>query len=273
MVKYPIDYRDRKPLGKSGESIPAIGIGTWAVKDYGRAEKVLIKAVELGLSLIDTAEMYGNGRAEIMVGNVVKAVGKENVFIITKMLPEHLRSRDEVVKAGKASLKRLGLDSVDLFLIHWVNPYLGIGRQVRNFEALIDEGIARYIVVSNFSPGELAEAVSATHKADIVADQVHYSVLHREFVEDKLLPKALELGVTLQAYTPLERCDVSRSKVVREVARRVGKTPVQVALNYLISRPGVVAIPKTERMDHLQEIADSLGWRLDEGMIEILEKA
>ncbi len=273
MVRYPIDYRDRKPLGKSGESIPAIGIGTWAVRNYRQAERVLVKAVELGLSLIDTAEMYGDGRAEVMVGNVVKSVGRENVFIITKMLPDHLKSRDEVIKAGKASLRRLNISTVDLFLIHWVNPYLGIESQVRNFEALVEEGLTRYIGVSNFSPGELAAAASATRKADIVADQVHYSVLHKGFVEERLLPKALELGVTIQAYTPLERCEVSKSSVVKEVARRAGRTPVQVALNYLISRPRVVALPKTERMDHLDEITGALGWRLEAELIKVLEEA
>ncbi len=269
-MKFAIDFLDKKPLGKSGESIPAIGMGTWAIRNEAKAERALIKAIELGLYLIDTAEMYGNGRAEELVGRVIKQVGRESVFIVTKMLPHHLIDKYEVLKAGRASLRRLGVREVDLFLIHWPNTSLSIEEQVKNFEVLIDEGLTRYIGVSNFSVEELEEAVNATKKADIVANQVHYSVLHKD-VEDSLLPKALELSVTIQAYTPLERGAVLTHPKVVEVAKWVGKTPTQVALNYLISRPYVMAIVKSENEEHVKDIAGSLGWRLTKEQIEVLE--
>ncbi len=268
---FKIDSSDRKEIGRTGEKVSAIGIGTWAIRDYVRAEEVLVKAVELGINLIDTAEMYGYGRAEELVGRVVKRVGRDEVFITTKMLPHHLTSREEVLRAARSALRRLGVREVDLYLIHWPNPQLGIGEQVRNFEVLIDEGLARYVGVSNFSRWELEEAVNSVRKAEVVVDQVHYSVLHRE-VEEELLPYAIRSGITIQAYTPLERGDVLRNECVKLVADMVGRTPAQVALNYLISMPRVTAIPKTERINHLMEIAGSMGWRLSEAEINYLRR-
>ena len=230
-----------------------------------------MKAVELGLSLIDTAEMYAEGKAEELIGRVIRQIGKERVFVITKMLPHHLSSRDEVLKAGKMSLKRLGIDSVDLFLIHWPNTSISIENQVKNFEALVEKGYTRYIGASNFNPYELKIAMRSTKVSEIVANQVHYSVLMKE-IEDELLPLAIKEDILIQAYTPLERCRVSRHSVLKRIGKTINKTPVQVALNYLISRPNVIAIPKTERMEHLKEIHSSLGWRLSPEIIEELEK-
>ncbi len=271
MPLFPIDYSDRKEIGCTGEKVSAIGLGTWAIRDYSRAEEVLVYAVEHGVDLIDTAEMYGYGRAEELVGRVIRRVGKDKVFVTTKMLPEHLVSRDSVLKAGRASLRRLGVDSVDLFLIHWPNYSLSITEQVRNFEVLVEEGIARYIGVSNFNRSELEEAVHATRRAEIVVDQVHYSVVNRN-VESTILPFAVENCITIQAYTPLEKGAVAYNKHVRFIASRIGRTPIQVALNYLISRPRVTAIPKTENLEHLKEIMGALGWRLSPRDLEYLEE-
>ncbi|WP_048192630.1 aldo/keto reductase [Pyrolobus fumarii] len=271
MPRFPIDPSDRKPVGRSGETTSAIGIGTWAIRDYRRAEETLVEAVENGIDLIDTAEMYGWGLAEELVGRVVRRVGRGRVFITTKLLPERFRDEHTAEKALKASLARLGVRSVDLVLIHWPDPHTSIERQVRVLESLWAKGLARYIGVSNFNEKELLEALSATKRAEIVVDQVHYSVLHREPVESKLLPMAVKEGVTIQAYTPLERGKVVENLLLREVARELGKTPVQVALNYLISKPRVVAIPKTERRDHLREILGAMGWRLSPRILELLE--
>ncbi|ADI32351.1 aldo/keto reductase [Staphylothermus hellenicus] len=270
MSRFPIDYNDRKPIGKTGETITAIGLGTWAIRDYSRAYKTFVYAIENGIDNIDTAEMYDSGRAEEFVGRVVREVGKDKVFVTTKMLPQHLVSTDEVLKAAKASLKRLGLSEVDLFLIHWPNRNLSIEEQVRNFEIVYEEGLARYIGVSNFNVYELEKAIHATRKAEIVVDQVHYSVLTKD-IEKDLLPYAIKNGITIQAYTPLERSRVSHHPTIIEIAKKINKTPVQVALNYLISRPNVVAIPKTENIEHVKEIIGAMGWRLGEKEISMLE--
>ncbi len=271
MPRFPVDPSDRKPVGRSGETFSAIGLGTWAIRDYRRAEEVLVEAVEAGLDLIDTAEMYGWGRAEELVGRVAARVGRGRVFITTKLLPERFRDEYTAFKAMEASLRRLGVRSVDLVLIHWPDAQTPIERQVRVLERLWERGYTRYIGVSNFDDSELAAALSATRRAEIVVDQVHYSVLRREPVESRLLPLALREGVTIQAYTPLERCAVRSHPVIVRVAEEAGRTPVQVALNYLISRPRVAAVPKTERRDHLREILGALGWRLEPRLIEVLE--
>lgn len=269
MPRYPVDVSDRKPVG--GEWVSAIGLGTWAIRDYGAAFEAYVYALEHGVDNIDTAEMYDSGRAEEFVGRLLRRVGRENVFVTTKMLPSRLVSPDEVERAARASLRRLGVGYVDLFLIHWPNSRLSIEEQVRNFEVVYLRGYARYIGVSNFDRGELERALHATRRAEIVVDQVHYSVLEKWPEESGLLDYALENGVTLQAHTPLERGGVVGHPVVRRVAVEVGKTPVQVALNYLISRPRVVAIPKAERLGHVVEVLGAMGWRLPVEKIEELE--
>lgn len=270
-VRFPIDYDDRKPLGRTGEKLPAVGIGTYGIRDYRAAEEALTHAVELGLNLVDTAEMYDNGRAEELVGRVVRRVGRDNVFVTTKLLPSHFAECGRVVKAARASLRRLGIDVADLVLIHWPNPGVPIPLQIRCLERLASLGLARYIGVSNFDTDRLAEALVSTKKHEIVVDQVKYSPLDRR-VEEGLLDMCVARGITLQAYTPIERGAVANNIVLKKIAQRYGKTPVQVALNYLISRPGVVAIPKTERVRRVEEFRGALGWRLDKTDIALIER-
>jgi len=266
---FEIDYCDRKEIGCTGEKVSAIGLGTWSIRDYNRARVVFLKAFENGVDLVDTAEMYDNGRAEEFVGMVVKEFGRENIFVTTKMLPEHLVDPYKVLQAGWRSLERMGLNYVDLFLIHWPHPSLPVEVQVGNFEVLVEKGIARYIGVSNFDVNELEKALTATKKTEIVVDQVHYSVLNRG-VERDLLPFALLKNITIQAYTPLEKGAVRKSRLLKSIGERYGKTPVQVALNYLIAHKRVIAIPKTESIDHLMEILGALGWRLSIQDIELI---
>jgi len=258
---FEIDYNDRKEIGKTGEYVSAIGLGTWAIRDYNRAFKTYSYALEHGIDNIDTAEMYDNGRAEEFVGKLIKYIGRENIFITTKMLPHHLISEDEVLKAAKTSLKRLNVNYVDLFLIHWPNPSLPIEIQIRNFEIVYLKGLSRHIGVSNFDLIDLGKALSYTRKADIVVNQVHYSVLERS-IERDLLPYCIRNNITIQAYTPLERGRVRHLRIIKELSRKYNKTPIQIALNYLISHSRVIAIPKAEKMEHLIEIIGSMGWRL-----------
>ncbi|MEL9997875.1 MAG: aldo/keto reductase [Sulfolobales archaeon] len=261
---------DRKPLGRSGESIPAIGIGTWDIRNYRDAENALRRALSIGLTLIDTAEMYGYGKAEELVGRVVKDF-KGEVFITTKLLPERFVDKGEAIKAAKASLRRLGLNTVDLILIHWPNKRVSIEKQVKVLEAIADEGLCRYIGVSNFTLTELKEAIEATSKYDIVVNQVKYSVYDRS-IEKDLLPYAIQEGITIQAYSPLERGLVVNDRELMRIGSKYGKTAVQVALNFLISRPYVVAIPKTEKVERVDEFKGALGWRLSKEDIESIEK-
>ncbi len=270
MPAFPIDFSDRKLLGRSGELVSAIGLGTWGIRDYRNAERALIHAIEVGLNLIDTAEMYGSGRAEELVGRVAKLVGGD-VFITTKLLPQHFTSRDSAIKAARMSLRRLGLESVDLILIHWPNPSVPISTQVKALEAIAAEGLCRYIGVSNFNLSELIEALSSTSKYDIVVDQVKYNVYHR-VIERDLLPYAIREGIAIQAYTPLESGSVANDAKLASIGSKYGKTAVQVALNFLICRPYVVAIPKTEKVERVDEFRGALGWRLSESDVDYIER-
>lgn len=266
-----IDYGDRKEIGKTGETVSAIGLGTWAINNYDACLESYTYALEHGIDNVDTAEMYQAGRAEEFVGMLAKRVGRERLFITTKMMPERLVSRDEVLKAARASLKRLGVSYVDLFLIHWPNESISIETQVKNFEAVYHEEMARYIGVSNFDVRELEEAIYATAKAEIVVDQVYYNVLKRD-VEGELLPFTIKHGITLQAYTPLERGRVKGIKPLEELGARHGRTSIQVALNYLISMPRVIALPKAERMEHVKEVLGAMGWRLSLDDVKLLRE-
>jgi diketogulonate reductase-like aldo/keto reductase len=271
MVRFPVDTSDRKEIGKTGERVSAIGLGTWNIRDPKAAIEALTYAVELGIDNIDTAEMYGDGAAEEVVGVVVRKVGRDRVFITTKLLPHRFRDPDLAEKAMKASLARLQVETVDLVLIHWPDTIASLEKQIRTLEMLAEKGYTRYIGVSNFDHFLLEEAITYTRKHELVADQVWYSVMYKE-PEYRLIPLAISKGITIQAYTPIERGAVSRSRVLLELAEKYNKTPVQIALNYLISRPRVVAIPKTERRERVEEFHGAMGWRLDEKDIELLEK-
>jgi len=270
MPLFPVDFNDKKEIGKTREKVSAIGLGTWDIKDRKKAIEALLLAFQLGIDNIDTAEMYGDGRAEAIVGEAIRAHGRDSVFVTTKLLPHRFRSKETAVKAAKASLSRIGVRNVDLILIHWPDYMAPLEVQIRNLEALAEEGLTRYIGVSNFTSNQVSVAVSATAKHEIVVNQVKYSVLDRS-VEKDLLALALDKGITIQAYTPLERGRVAEISLLKEIGEKYGKTAVQVALNFLIARPRTIAIPKTERTHHVKEIAGSLGWRLNDSDIEIIE--
>lgn len=268
---FPIDYLDRKPIGRSGEFVTAIGMGTWGIRDEDSALRALIYAVEHGLSLVDTAEMYGQGKAEELVGRVIREVGRDSVFVVTKLYPHRFRDPSRAISATELSLRRLGVSYVDLVLIHWPDDLAPVRVQVRSLEAIAEKGLTRYIGLSNFSEELMVEAVESAAKYEIAANQVEYSVLER-YVEKRLLRTCLNYGITIISYSPLKRGAVLRVKLLRDLASKYGKTPAQVALNYLISRPRVVAIPKSERLEHVEELRGSMGWRLTPEDIELIEK-
>ncbi|WP_048813507.1 aldo/keto reductase [Desulfurococcus mucosus] len=264
------EFTEWKIIGS--DRVSAIGLGTYGIRNYEKAFEAFTYALTHGVNLVDTAEMYDTGRAEEFVGRVVKAVGRDGVFITTKMLPNRLEDRESIVKAAEEALRRLGVSYVDLYLIHWPNERLPISVQVRNFEVLAERGLTRYIGVSNFEPAMLREAIESTGRHEIVVNQVHYSVINRHYVEKELLPFCIERKITLQAYTPLERGSVVINSAVKKMAEKYGKTPVQVALNYLISHSNVVAIPKAENMVHVKEILGSIGWWMRVEDLEYLRK-
>ncbi len=255
-----------------GESLSVLGLGTWAIRDYRAAEEVLVKAVvEYGVNSIDTAEIYGGGLAEQLVGRVASRVGRDEVFITTKLPPERFRTRDSAVKAARASLSRMKLREVDLLLIHWPDPVAPVETLIRNLEAVADEGLARYVGVSNFSKALLEEAMAATRKYEIVANQIHYSIMERWPERESLISLASERGLMIQAYRVIERGSVALDGGLARVARELGLGPVQLAVAYVINGCSTcMALVKTETPEHLEELVSAATVRLSEGVLSKL---
>jgi diketogulonate reductase-like aldo/keto reductase len=210
--------------------------------------------------LIDTAEMYGAGHAEEIVGKAIKPFPREQVFIVSKVLPENLHYSD-VIKAAESSLKRLKTERIDLYLIHFPNPEIPLRETMEAMEKLVERNLVRLIGVSNFNVAQVEEARSCLSKNDIVVNQVEYSLLERN-VERDILPYCTRHQITVMAYTPLAQGRPSTNDFLREIGIKYGKTAAQVALNWLIAKQNVIAIAKAIKIEHLEENAGAMGWRL-----------
>lgn len=260
-------------LGTTGEKIPKIGFGT---ARFRGGAGVLRRAVELEAGFIDTAESYNAlgdefGAAERLVADELENVDGD-FFIATKVSPANLRF-DDVIAHAEASLRRLQVGKIDLYQIHGPNPEIPIGESMRAMEELVARGVIRYIGVSNFSVDEMNSAQDALKTNPLVSNQVRYNLLDRE-AELDVLPFCQKNGVTLIAHTPFAMGRVlspSAPAAIAGVAADSGKSPAQIALNWLTSHPGVVAIPKTDRHERVDELAKSVGWRLDREQIAALE--
>ena len=255
-----------------GVRIPALGLGTWTMggrngSDPTRDDEEIaaIRAgIGLGMTHIDTAEYYGAGHAEELVCEAIEPYDRRDLFITTKVWSNHLRY-DALQASMKASLKRLGLDYVDLYLIHWPNPEVPLSETMRGLEHCAEEGYTRLIGVSNFSASLLGEAQTHLRDHRLVADQVEYSLMEQG-PRSELLPYCVENDVMLIAYTPLAKGRLAKPgyAVLDSLAEKYGRTQAQVSLNWLISQENVVAIPKASRLGHLRDNVGSLGWRLSE---------
>jgi diketogulonate reductase-like aldo/keto reductase len=237
----------------SGEAVPAFGVGTWRMgESRGRRAEELASiklALDLGVRLIDTAEMYGEGGAEEIVGEAV-AGRQDRVFIVSKVYP-HNAGRKDAIAACERSLKRLGIDAIDLYLLHWPGS-VPIAETLAAFQALRDAGKIRYYGVSNFDEAELAEAFAAPGGKDIAANQVLYN-LSRRGVEKRLLPWQRQRGIPTMAYSPLEQARLLRTPGLTRFASKHGMTPAQAALAWLLAQDDMIVIPKTSHGERLKE--------------------
>jgi diketogulonate reductase-like aldo/keto reductase len=273
-----------KELGRSGQRIPVLGLGTWGIgglmsRHVGRDEESL-RALQLGLELgmlfIDTADMYAGGHSEEIVAKTVNS-RRDQVFIATKVSPEHLHY-GEVIKSCESSLKRLETNYIDLYQVHWPNPSIPISETMKAMEHLAAEGKIRHIGVSNFSVQQTREAQEALSKHSLASNQVEYSLLDRS-IEPDLLPYSEKEHVTIIAYTPIAKGKISqggggeRWRLLDQIALKHDKTRIQVALNWLVAKQPVVAIPKAASLDHVRENAGAVGWQMSKEDHEILDKA
>ena len=261
-----MDYHEISP----GVKIPVLGLGTWGmggrqIEDHRWDEEnvtAIRMAVELGLTHIDTAEYYGAGHTEELVGEAVDPYPRDSIFITTKVWHTHLRYSD-LMESMRKSLKRLNLDYVDLYLVHWPNPDVPLRETMEAMESCIEEGYTRFIGVSNFGWSLMREAQSHLEDHALVANQVEYSLIDQKPKMD-LLPRMQAENRTLIAYRPLGRGILAKpgNKALDEVAEKYEKSHAQVALNWLISQDNVVAIPKSSNPVHLLDIVGAVGWEL-----------
>ncbi len=270
-----------KRLGNTDLEVAAVGMGTWGIGGFSggitsadrHQAEALRHGIELGMTHIDTAESYGAGHSEEVVGEAVRGV-RDRVFIATKVSPEHFHY-DDVIKAADRSLRRLEVSYIDLYQLHWPSPRIPIEETMRAMEHLLQNGKIRFIGVSNFSVNQLREAQEALSQAEIVSNQVEYSLMNRE-VERELLPYCQKEKITIIAYSPLARGELlsGRSKqILHEVSTKYGRTPAQVAINWLISKSNVVAIPKAATIEHLEENAGASRWGISNDDANLLDRS
>jgi diketogulonate reductase-like aldo/keto reductase len=260
-----------------GSELPVLGLGTWTFgggmeSDYSRdAESVatLRRLIEMGYTHIDTAETYGRNHCEDLVGEAIKAFHRSSVFITTKVAPEHLRYAD-VHTALEGSLRRLGADYVDLYLIHWPSRTIPLEDSFRAFNELLADGRVRRIGVSNFDLPLLERSIELCD-APIFTNQVRYNLLHREPERNGMLEFCQAQGIVLTAYSPLKD-DVLAHPTVVEIARSHGATPAQVAINWLVRQPLVITIPKSSNLQHAQDNLTAVDLALSAGDVARLDQ-
>jgi myo-inositol catabolism protein IolS len=294
------------PVG--GLKVSAIGIGCWqASADWSTTNDdnivgALRRSYELGVNLIDTAAAYGDGHSETVVSRATKDIARGDLVIATKVAAPHLRY-DDVLKACDASIKRLGVKQIDLYQVHWPDPWeqVPLRHTMKALEKLYDGGQIRAIGVSNFAVRDLEEARAHLSKTDIVSNQVRYNLVQRE-IEEEILPYCVRNKITILAWSPLaqgvltgkyryENRPKDAARVNRplfsdhnlreadkliaalsEMGKRHGKTVAQVALNWLTKNSMVVPIPGASSQRQAEENAGSVGWRLTDQELSEIER-
>jgi aldehyde reductase len=256
----------------SGEQVSALGQGTWRMGDKAalRAEEIatLRLGLDLGLTLIDTAEMYGGGRSEALIGEAI-AGRRQEAFIVSKVMPNNA-SRRGTVAACEQSLRHLKTDHIDLYLLHWRGS-IPLGETLDGFDALLSAGKIRYWGVSNFDPADMEELISLASGSSVTTNQVLYN-LSRRGVEWDLLPWLRSRSLPMMAYSPVEQARLLDDAKLKDFAERHGMTPAQVALAWLLAADDVIVIPKTSHRQRLQENVGALEHPLTEEQLVELDR-
>ena len=239
------------------------------------AVRALRRGIELGLTHIDTAEMYGSGRVEEIVGEAVGGIPRNDLFITTKVLPGNA-SYKGTISACERSLRRLRMQYVDLYLLHWPSSF-PLEETMRALETLVESGKARFIGVSNFDLEDLREAQSHLRHVPLASNQVLYHLKERA-AEVRLIPYCGRHDIAVVAYTPFGRGRFPRKEaepqgVLGRIAAKHGKTVRQVILNFLVRESYVFAIPKAARVEHVEENAGAVGWALGPEDIAAIDAA
>jgi diketogulonate reductase-like aldo/keto reductase len=256
-----------------GAKVPALGQGTWRMGESKGAHKDEVEAVrlgiELGMTLIDTAEMYGDGGAEEVVGEAI-AGQRDRVFVVTKVYPYNA-TRTKMPEACERSLKRLRIDVIDLYLVHWRQKSPPLPETVDAFEKLRSAGKIKRWGVSNFDAGDMKELFAIAKGPNCAADQVLYNLEHRG-VEVDLMPWCRKNNVPTMAYSPLGHGrGFMTDPTLQKVAQRHDASAAQIALAWLLRQPNVITIPKASNLTHVRENARSIDIEFAKGDLEEIE--
>ena len=251
-----------RPFGPTGVQVAVIGQGTWGMGESRRSRRAEVAAlrlgIELGMTHIDTAEMYASGGAEEVVAEAV-AGQRERVFIATKVLPSNA-SYAGTIHACERSVQRLRTDYVDLYLVHWWSGLHPVAETMKAMEELVARGLVRFIGVSNFDVAQMRAAQAALSRERLACNQLLYHLRDRS-IEKSELPHCERHKLAVVGYTPLKKGGFLRG-VVADIAERHGRTPRQVALNFLTRRPSLFTIPKATQPEHARENAAALDFTL-----------
>jgi len=270
-------------------AVHPIGIGTWAMggsrmpdgtifADYERDEEdaeAIRYAVSLGQNHIDTAQLYGAGHTEEIVGHAIRGEDRSRLVIATKVWKSHAGSSLAVCRAVEDSLRKLGTGYVDLIYTHAPFDGIELGTTIAGLNDAVESGLARAIGVSNYTASQLKEAVKLSPRP-IVANQLLYNILDRGLVTQEMLEYCRKQGITLVAYRPVERrllADKAENRTVKEIAARYNRSAAQIVINWLIGQPGVVTIPKASMHDHIDENLGAMEFSLSEEDRRLLDRA
>jgi diketogulonate reductase-like aldo/keto reductase len=258
---------------RTGLELPRLGLGTWRMGEDAARRRDEVAALELGLdlgiTLIDTAEMYGGGGAEEVVAEAIRG-RREDVTLVSKVLPENA-SRRGTIRAAERSLDRLGTDRIDLYLLHWPGSH-PLEETYAAFEELAEQGKIRHYGVSNFDVDDLERSEALPRGRNVAVNQVLYN-LTRRGVEAGVLPWCRRREVLVMAYSPLEQGRLPRSETLDAVAGCRECSVAQVALAWVLAQPGLTVIPKAVRREHVRENAAARDVRLSERDLAELDRA
>ena len=237
---------------KSGEKVPVLGLGTWRMGERASERPAELKAVklglELGLRLVDTAEMYGEGKAEEIVGDAMGSL-RDDIYLVSKVYP-HNASRKGAIAACERSLKRLKTDRLDLYLLHWRGSH-PLAETVEAFETLRKDGKIRNWGVSNLDAGDMTELARVPGGGNCASNQVLYHLGSRG-IEWQLLPQCQKAKIMVMAYSPLGQGPLLRKPPLKKIADKHGCDPAAIALAWVLRQPGVITIPKATNPDHMR---------------------
>lgn len=256
----------------NGFTLPVLGLGTYQMgggdrrnpdNDDERDVETVKMAIRLGVKHIDTAENYADGYAEAIVGRAIKAFDRESLIITTKIRRSHLYY-DDIIKAAKASLERLAIKSIDLYLIHGPSPNIPLKESLKAMDYLLENELIKNIGVSNFDIPLLEEAMEHT-KYGIVNNQIHYSLAARAYEKNGTLDFCQKNNILVTAYRVIGygQLDSPGREILARLSKKYDKTSAQIALNWAINKPNVVALTKSSKPEHLTENLAALTWRLD----------